>query len=112
MMGIEPDAPNRKIATLGRLTDEVGWVQLDHIPVGACDVLVKHENSNRTTTVRNHTGDTTLTWEARFPGSFGMLVVDGVPQTATHKTLNGVNVSSVEVRLRGGEQKTVKVEAQ
>jgi hypothetical protein len=112
MMGIEPDAPNHKIATLGRLTDEVGWVQLDHIPVGACDVLVKHENSNRTTTVRNHTGDTTLTWEARFPGSFGMLVVDGVPQTATHNTLNGVNVSSVEVRLRGGEQKTVKVEAQ
>jgi hypothetical protein len=41
-----------------------------------------------------------------------MLVVDGVPQTATHNTLNGVNVSSVEVRLRGGEQKTVKVEAQ
>jgi hypothetical protein len=111
MMGVEPDAPHRKIATLGRLTEEVGWVQLDHIPVGAYDVLVKHENSNRTTTVRNNTGGVTLTWEARFPGSFETLAVDGVPQPAKRKTINGVNVSCVEVPLRGGEQKTVRANA-
>jgi len=107
MMGIEPDAPNRRISTLGRLTSEIGWVQLDHIPVGTYDVLVKHENSNRTTSVRNNTGAASLTWEARFRGAYSTLFVDGVAHKAKRKTLNGVELSYVEVVLNGGQQATV-----
>ncbi len=111
MMGIEPDAPHHKISTLGRPTPEVEWVQLDHVPVGEYDVLVKHENFNRTTSVRNNTDRASLTWEARFPGSYSTLFVDGVPHKGKRKTLNGVEVASVEVVLGGGQQKTVTAAA-
>jgi hypothetical protein len=107
MMGIELDAPNRKISTVGRLTPEIGWVQLDHVPVGTYDVLVKHENSNRTTSLRNNTGGASLTWEARFPGAYSTLFVDGVAHKAKRKMLNGVELSYVEVVLSGGQQATV-----
>lgn len=109
LMGIEPDAPNNKVCTLGRLNSEVAWVQLDHIPVGQFDVMVKHENANRTTTLKNNSGKTALNWEARFPGSFDTLYVDGKATKAKHKTLNGVSVSYAEVTLGSGEQKSVTV---
>jgi hypothetical protein len=111
IMGIEPDAPNHKISTLGRLPPEVEWVQLDHIPVGTYDLLVKHENSNRTTSVRNNAGRASLTWEARFPGSYATLLVDGVPHKTKRKTLHGVEVTYVEVVVGGGQQKTVTADA-
>jgi hypothetical protein len=85
----------------------VEWVQLDHIPLGACDVMVRHEDVNRRTTVRNNTPDSTLVWEARLPGSFAQLYVDGVPQAAHQANINGVRVSWVEVELAAGQQKTV-----
>lgn len=108
-MGTEPDAPNHKVATLGRLTPEIEWVQLDHIPLGAHDALVKHENANRTTTLRNHNGPATLTWEARFAGSFDTLSIDGTPRRAEPKSINGVNVSFLQLVVPAGQQKTVKV---
>jgi hypothetical protein len=49
MLGIQPDAAENKISTLGRLPEDISWVQLDHIPVGSSDILVKHENGNNTT---------------------------------------------------------------
>ncbi len=48
-----------------------------------------------------------FTWEARFPGSYSTLFVDGVPHKAKRKALNGVEVAYVEVVLGGGQQKTV-----
>ena len=111
LMGIEPDAPHQKISTLGRLTPDIDWVQLEHIPVGAFDVFVKHEDANRKTTAKNNTPGTSLTWEARFPASHETLYLDGVPLKARQKTLNGVVISYAEVVLAGGQQKTVSTEA-
>ncbi len=111
LMGIEPDAPHHRIATLGRLTGEVDWVQLDHIPLGNHDVLVRHENANRKTTVRNNSGTEKLIWEARFPGSHSILLVDGVAQKANRQFRNGVEVSSVEVVVEAAQQKTVTAQA-
>lgn len=107
MMGIQPDAPQNKISTLGRLTSDIGWVQLDHIPLAGRDILVKHENGNNTTTVKLNSGSSGLTWEAEFAGSYPTLYVDGIAQTASQKSVNGTTVSYVNVSLAAGQQKTV-----
>jgi hypothetical protein len=108
MMGIEPDAPNHKVATLGRLTPEVDWVQMDHVLVGPNEILVRHQDGNRTTTVVNH-GGPELTWEALFPGEHAIIHIDGSPKTATRKALNGALVSGVTIQVKTGQSRVVKV---
>ena len=107
MMGIEPDAPRHAVATLGRLTSDVTWVQLDGIPVGFHKVQVKHENNNNTTTLVHRSGTQDLIWEACFPGSYAALQVDGVATAARQKTINGVPVSYTSIPVAVGQQKTV-----
>lgn len=108
MMGIQPNAPQHKVATLPRLTPEVGWVQLDHIPVGGHDILVKHEGNTKTT-LKHNTGTENLTWEAQFDGSYSTLYLDGTAMPASQKTVNGRTLSYITVALAAGQQKTVSV---
>jgi hypothetical protein len=105
IMGIEPDAPGRSVSTLGRLPAEVDWVQLDHVPLGANDILVRHADNNRTTTVMNNAGPD-LTWEALFPGVHPVVHVDGSPKTAGTKLLNGSSFSSVTIQVKAGQRRT------
>ncbi len=107
MMGLEPEAAENKISTLGRLTPDIGWTQLDHIPFAGKDLLVKHEDDNNSTTVKLNSGTSELNWEARFAGSFPTLYIDGIPQSASQKTINGTVVSYVNVLLSQGQQRTV-----
>jgi hypothetical protein len=107
LMGIAPDAPNHQVTTLGRLPPDVDWVELNHVPVGAHDVLVRHERANTITTVRHNAGKATLHWEARFPGGFSKLLVNGVARKAKQKTDHGITVSLVQVTLEPGQQATV-----
>ena len=109
MMGIEADAPAHTVATLGRLTPEIAWVQLDGIPVGSHKVCVKHANNNTTTTLIHGSGNRNLMWEACFPGSHAALQIDGVTTPASSKIINGVSVSYVTTSLAVGQRKTVSV---
>ena len=109
MMGIQPDAPHHAVTTLGRLTSEVGWVQLAGIPVGSHQVLIKHENDNKTSTLFHTSGTQDLTWEACFPGANLALQLDGVPIAARQKIINGVPVTYADVTVAVGQQKTVSV---
>ena len=108
ILGIEPDAPRRAVTTLGRLPAEVAWAQLDHVPVGGNNILVRHEDGNRTTTLVNHAGPD-LTWEALFPGEHAVLLVDDAPQTPTAKAMNGTRISGVTLKVKTGQRRTVKV---
>ncbi len=108
ILGIEPDAPGRAVTTLGRLPAEVAWAELDHVPVGSNDILVRHENRNRTTTLVNHAGPD-MTWEAVFPGEHPVILVDDVRTAATAKALHGTAVSSVTVKVTAGQRRVVKV---
>lgn len=109
MMGIEPDAPNHRLATLGRVPSEVDWVELNHVPVGTHDVLIRHERANTSTTVRHNSGKADLHWQARFPGTYSTLLVDGVARKAKQETELGIPVSTVQVTLKPGQQATVAV---
>ncbi len=105
IMGIEPEAPGRSVSTLGRLPAEVAWAQLEHVPVGPNDILVRHEDNNRTTTVMNNAGPD-FTWEALFPGVHPVVHIDGSPKTASTKLLNGTSVSSVTIQVKAGQRRT------
>jgi hypothetical protein len=107
LMGIEPDAPRHAVTTLGRLTSDVTWVQLDGIPVGSHKVQVKHENNNNKTTLVHRSGPQDLMWEPCFPGSYATLQVDGIAAAARQRTINGVPVSYTTIPVAAGQQKTV-----
>ena len=105
IMGIEPDAHGRSMSTLGRLPAEVAWVQLDHVPVGPNDILVRHEDGNRATTVANNAGPE-ISWEALFSGTHPVVQVDGMPMAAKPRTINGTTVSGVTIALKAGQRRT------
>jgi hypothetical protein len=84
---------------------EVVWAQLDHVPVGPNDLLVRHEDNNHTTTLMNNAGPD-LTWEALFPGVHPVVHIDGSPKSASTKLLNGAVVSSVTIQVKTGQRRT------
>ena len=60
MMGLQADAPNHKVATVSRLTSEVPWVELDHIPVGDNNLKLRHDGTDRSTMTNSSGGTITL----------------------------------------------------
>ena len=108
IMGVEPDAQGRSVRTFGRLPAEVAWVQLDHVPVGQNDLLIRHEDVNGSTTVENSAGPD-INWEALFPGTRPVIQVDGVLMTAAAASINGVPVSAVSIPLKAGQRRVANV---
>jgi len=105
LMGVSADAPANRVITLGRLVNDVPWVQVDNIPVGANAVTVRHDGNTKTA-VTNVSG-VALTWEAQFYGEYSTVTVEGTPVTPTYKTINGKKVSCVDVPLAVGDTKIV-----
>ncbi|MER5863678.1 NPCBM/NEW2 domain-containing protein [Kitasatospora sp. NPDC002040] len=100
MMGIQPDAPNHKVATVSRLTSDTPWVELDHLKVGDSDLKLKHTGTTASTLTNN--SGSTVTWEAQFYGTPSTITVNGVARTPQTKTLYGQTVSYVTVPVAAG----------
>ena len=100
MMGIQPDAPGNRVATCPGLPSgdpsEVAMADLNNIPIGNHNIRVKHEGNVKTTFTHN-SGPGSITWEAQFPGAYSNLLVNGVPQPAGTKTVNGTVLSYLTV---------------
>lgn len=75
LMGIEPSANEGGVATLSRLTDQVAWAQLRHLPIHGCRIDVRHDG--RTETTLSNRSNEPVIWSARFYGSAGELRADG-----------------------------------
>ncbi|WP_018754819.1 NPCBM/NEW2 domain-containing protein [Paenibacillus terrigena] len=101
MMGVQPDAPAHKVATVSRLTADVPWVEVNHIKVGANDLNIKHNGLTNSTLTNNSGG--AITWEAQFYGTHATIYVNGTPFTAQTKSLYGQTISYVEVQVNNGE---------
>ncbi|MER6945909.1 NPCBM/NEW2 domain-containing protein [Nonomuraea sp. NPDC000554] len=104
MMGVQPDAPNNKVATIPRLTSEVPWVELNHLKVGGNDLKLKHTGTT-TSTLTNNSGGT-INWEAQFYGTLATINVNGTAQTPQTKSLYGRTVSYVTVPVASGASVT------
>ncbi|MFJ7493749.1 NPCBM/NEW2 domain-containing protein [Streptomyces sp. NPDC097727] len=104
MMGVQPDAPHDKVATVPRLTSETPWVEIDHLKVGDNDLKLKHTGTTASTLTNNSGG--TVTWEAQFYGTPSTITVNGVAQTPRTKSLYGKTVSYVTVPVVAGASVT------
>ncbi len=101
MMGVQPDAPANKVSTISRLTDDVPWVEINHIKVGSNDLKLKHNGLTNSTLTNNSGG--TMTWEAQFYGTYSLLNVNGKTVVPKTKTLYGQPISYVDVQVNSGE---------
>ncbi|MFI6421991.1 NPCBM/NEW2 domain-containing protein [Streptomyces sp. NPDC050842] len=104
MMGVQPDAPNDKVATVSRLTSETPWVEIDHLKVGDSDLKLKHTGTTGSTLTNNSGG--TIAWEAQFYGTPATITVNGTARTPQTRSLYGKTVSYVTVPVAAGASVT------
>ncbi|WP_405016311.1 NPCBM/NEW2 domain-containing protein [Kitasatospora sp. NBC_00070] len=100
MMGVQPDAPHDKVATVSRLTSDTPWVEIDHLKVGDNDLKLKHIGTTASALTNNSGG--TVNWEAQFYGTPATITVNGVARTPQTKSLYGQTVSYVTVPVSAG----------
>lgn len=106
MMGIRPDAPQNKFYTLPKLSYEVPWIQVDHLPIGTSDLTIRHDGNSKTT-VTNNSG-VPMTWEAQFGGEFNTITVNGSIVSVSTKTEWGKLVSYTSTIISPGETKIIE----
>ncbi|MER6094813.1 NPCBM/NEW2 domain-containing protein [Streptomyces sp. NPDC001728] len=104
MMGVQPDAPHHKVATVSRLTSDTPWVEIDHLKVGDSDLKLKHTGTTSSTLTNNSGGS--VDWEAQFYGSPASITVNGTAYTPQTKSLSGRTVSYVTVPVAAGASVT------
>jgi hypothetical protein len=106
MMGIEPEAGGRAVATRSRLTDATGWAELSDVPVFGNLIDVRHEGRNLSA-LTNVSGPV-LSWRAEFYGKMKELDVNGGPATAFQETdETRRDISWVTVNVPPGQTVTV-----
>ncbi|MGW3045489.1 NPCBM/NEW2 domain-containing protein [Kitasatospora sp. NPDC001159] len=109
MMGVQPDAPHNKVATVSRLTSETPWVEIDHLKVGGSDLSLKHIGTTASTLT--NTSGSAVTWEAQFYGTPATITVNGTAYTPQTKSLYGQTVSYVTVPVAAGTSVTASTSA-
>ncbi|MEU0567366.1 hypothetical protein ABZ297_18555 [Nonomuraea sp. NPDC005983] len=107
LMGIQPDVPRRTVATLSRLPADIGWLQVDDVPVGDGTVSVRHDGQTSTTFTNG--SDELRFWEARFLGEHRWLEVNGHRAAGHPKVIDGVRYTVAVVPVRGGQTATAKI---
>ncbi len=104
MMGVAAEA-DHAVSTLPSLVHQTEWVEIAGLPVRA-NVVSLREEANRVAILTNQSGPA-LQWQARFPGSFDRLLVDGKPVRAQRTAA----YSWVEARVKPGGKVRVEVPA-
>jgi hypothetical protein len=107
LAGVVPDAPSHAVSTLSRLPQDIGWLDLDHIMVGAHDVNVRHDGTTKTT-VKHNAGPKLLKTTISFYGGYATINVNGKKVTADHALQRGKSVSSVTVTIPPGGHVTAE----
>ncbi|MFI6602393.1 hypothetical protein ACIBHX_39595 [Nonomuraea sp. NPDC050536] len=107
LMGIQPDAPRRTIATQSRLPADIGWLQVADVPVGDGTVTVRHDGQTATTFTNG--ADGLRFWEARFLGEHRWLEVNGHRVPGMARDIDGVRYSVAVVPVRGHETATARI---
>jgi hypothetical protein len=107
LMGIEPNAPRRTVATLSRLPADIDWLEVADVPFGEGEVTVRHDGQTSTTFTNDSAGS--WLWEARFPGRRDRLTVNGQQVAGLPKMIDGVAYTVARVPVRGGQTATVKI---
>lgn len=108
LMGVDPDAATKRLATLCGLPDgDGGMVELDNLHVLGTVVRLRHEGTSKT--VLQNYGGREIVWRARFRGT-GPLTVDGAAREPQDETLDPSDetVRFVEIRVPAGGMSDVR----
>lgn len=109
LMGIQPDAPHRTIATLPHLRSPADWAALRHLPVFENEITVRHQGVRESSLTNEH--GATVHWKAGFPGAIQRISVDGVTQVPrAEKNLRGQTLHYVVVDVPAGRTVTARAE--
>jgi hypothetical protein len=103
LMGVTLEGPDSGVRTLPNLTAATAWAELDHIPVRANELNIRHDGVTKTT-VTNSKGPS-LAWRACFPGSFTALLVNGKTMAAQYTG----TFSCATVNIGSGSTRTAQV---
>lgn len=96
------------VKTLPGLGTNIAWAELRNLPIRANEVTVRHETGRKSVLI-NQWGPA-LIWQATFPGSFDILLVNGRPMKArTRKGPLGRQTSWVRVTVGGGGTVSVEI---
>jgi len=107
-MGIGVDAATGAIRTFPQLVDETAWASIDHVPIRANRICVRHD-ANGKTTLTNKYGPA-LQWRAGFPAAHSSIQVDGKDApTRSSRRDGGVQERYTIVTVRPGEAITAAV---
>jgi hypothetical protein len=120
LMGInvEPDVPiedvvhgkrfETVVSTLPQLTAKTTWAELRNLPIGEGSIAVRHYGEQKTILINREATD--LNWEAAFPGSFGVLVVNGKSVNAhTEFRHLGHPVTWVRIKVKPGKSARIEI---
>ncbi|MFG3690658.1 NPCBM/NEW2 domain-containing protein [Micromonospora sp. NPDC047740] len=106
LAGVRPNAPEHAVSVRSHLPAEIGWLDLDHIQVGAHDFGVRHDGTTKTV-VKHNDGPQPLTVTVQFPGGWPKLKVDGTPVEPEYVHVNGRALSQVTLTVPVGRSVTV-----
>jgi hypothetical protein len=106
LMGLEPDARTRTLATRSRLTGNTEWAALRNVPVFDGAIDIRHDGRRGTSLTLRAGGG--IVWKAVFEGGSNELTVNGVPGKARQgKDEAGRPISWITIELAAGETAVV-----
>lgn len=108
LMGIVPDAPRNTLVTHSHLPNAIKYLKVDNIPLGDQLFSLRHEGLKSSTLINHST--MTLTWEARFYGTFKNLIVNNQKLGCKQNIDNGKVYSYITIQVNPEEQITIKSE--
>jgi hypothetical protein len=102
LMGVEPNAPETKLATISRLPASVPDLKVKNITIGNSSFTLYH-SSNKKSVLTFQSGQHDFTWQVRFYGDHPIIQVNGIAKKAKKKLLNGAKISYVDIKIKAGE---------
>ncbi len=108
LMGVRPLASEGVVETKARLTSEVSWAELRHVPVLGLEASVLHRGAGETR-LRNGSGRP-MRWRAVFAGDHPLLLWDGIERPARARIDPGEGAESwLEGVVEPGQEAVVTV---
>ena len=102
LMGVEPNAPDAKLASIARLPASIPDLKVKNIAIGNSFFTLSHLSSKKSV-LTFQSGQKDFTWQVRFYGDHPIIHVNGIAKRAKKKLLNGAEISFVDIRIKKGE---------
>jgi hypothetical protein len=102
LMGVEPNAPEKILASISRLPEAIPDLMVKNVNIGNALFTLSHSAGKKTVLIYQ-SGHSSFTWEVRFYGHYDVIKVNGLPKKAQNKLLNGAKISFLKVQIKPGD---------